>query len=96
MRLETPKDGRRLARRVLLKLDRDGSAKCRADVVSRYRLQAGALRVALHKLQQRGSRDARDGFAQVLTDALGVRRRICGPGDLVQIYLCMEAEGRFR
>jgi hypothetical protein len=92
VRLETEIHGRRLAVRVLRKLARDGAEKCRASP-ARHAMQAGALRVALYKLLQ-GSREARDGFAAVLTDALGAR--LLMPGELVELYQGMQAAGRFR
>lgn len=92
MRLETERQGRFLARRVLFKLGKAGTEKCRGSQ-TQHRQQAGALRCALVKLLQRGSREALSGFACVLTDALGTRGQ---PGELAQFYECMEAEGRFR
>lgn len=91
MRLETEKQGRWLARRVLFKLGKAGTEACRAD--ENGRAQAGALRRALVKLLQRGSREAVSGFACVLTDALGTRSQ---PGELAHFYERMEREKRFR
>jgi hypothetical protein len=94
VRLETERQGRFLARRVLFKLGEAGTEKCRGSQ-TRHRQQAGALRCALVKLLQRGSREALSGFACVLTDALGTRR-YCSPSELAQLYERMECEGRFR
>lgn len=93
MRLETERQGRFLARRVLFKLAKAGTEACRAD--DSRMAQTGALRCALVKLLQRGSREALSGFACVLTDAVGTRR-FCSAGELAQLYERMECEGRFR
>jgi hypothetical protein len=91
MKLETERQGRFFARRVLFKLGKAGTEACRADETNRA--QAGALRCALVKLLQRGTREAVSGFACVLTDALGTRSQ---PGELAHLYERMEAQGRFR
>lgn len=93
MKLQTERQGRFLARRVLFKLGKAGTEACRADASSRA--QAGALGVSLDKLLTIGTRAARNGFASVLTDALGTRR-YCSARELAQFYEAMECEGRFR
>jgi hypothetical protein len=92
VRLETEKQGRWLARRVIFKLGRAGSEACRADET--LRAQTGALRCALYKLLQSGSREALSGFARVLTDCIGTRSMI-EPGELARFYERMEQENRF-
>lgn len=91
MKLETERQGRWLARRVLFKLGRAGTEACRAD--DNGRAQSGALRCALFKLMRQGTREAHSGFACVLTDALGTRGQ---PGELAHLYERMETDGRFR
>lgn len=93
MRLETERQGRRLARRVLFKLGKAGTEACRAD--ESRRSQDGALRAALFNLLRKGTPAAQAGFASVLTDAIGTRSHT-EPGELVRFYERMEAEARFR
>lgn len=93
MRLQTERHGRWLARRILFKLGKAGTEACRADETGRS--QTGALRIALDKLFNKGSREARYGFCVVLTDALGARP-ICTATELAQLYERMECERRFR
>ena len=89
MKLETRRQGRFLARRALFKLAKAGPEACRANQIE----QAGALRTSLEKLIT-ASQAAREGFSQVLTDALGVRQ-FCDARELAMFYERMEAEGRF-
>lgn len=95
MKLETEKQGRFLARRVIFKLAKAGTEKCRANPTPRHEQQAGALRCALVKLLQHGTREALSGFACVLTDCIGTRSLV-EPGELAKFYERMETEGRFR
>ncbi len=90
MRLETDRQGRFLARRVLFKLGKAGPERCRAD-----KNQPAVLRSAIEKLLHRGTREAREGFASILTDALGVRHW-CDTSELAKLYELMEREGKFR
>jgi hypothetical protein len=90
VRLDTERQGRHFARRVLRKLEKSGPDRCRADRPA----QSSVVDAAIHKLMRRGSRSARAGFSRMLTDALGVRY-FCGPADLAKFYERMEAEGRF-
>lgn len=88
MRLESKRQGRWLARRVLFKLAKAGPEACRAN---RSKAQAGALRASLDRLLLIGTPEARQGFAQVLTDFIGVRSY--APADeLARFYERLEAE----
>lgn len=78
-----------MARKILRKLDKAGSERCRANKAG----QSRKMRNAIERLSS-ATAEARAGFASVLTDALGTRS-LCSLGDLAKLYERMEADRLF-